>query len=80
MSSEDVSDAAVTVVFSLFNSQGGALFMATLLAKKMGGKVKDFFCHENTNGVFVSADLGSGVPGPVLAHPVYTQQKSWGKP
>lgn len=44
------------------------------------GKSKKLFCHENTNGVFVSADLGSGVSGPVLAHPVYTQQKSWGKP
>lgn len=44
------------------------------------GKSKRFFCNENTNGVFVSADLGSGVSGPVLAHPVYTQQKSWGKP
>lgn len=42
VSSDDISDAAVTVVFSLFNSQSGTLFMATLLAKEMGEKVKDF--------------------------------------
>jgi len=28
------------VVFFLFNSQGGTLFKATLLAKENGGKVK----------------------------------------
>ena len=67
------------VVFFLVNSQGGTLFKATLLAKENGGKVKDT-CNKNINGVFVSADLGSGVSGPVLALPVCSQQKSWGKP
>lgn len=38
VSSDDVSDVEVAVVFSPFNSQGGTLFMATLLAKKMGEK------------------------------------------
>lgn len=43
------------------------------------GKSKKLFCHENTNGVFVSADLGSGVSGPVLAHPVVYPAKVLGK-
>lgn len=36
LSSDDISDVDVAVVFPSFNSQGGPLFMATLLAKKMG--------------------------------------------
>lgn len=38
VSSDDISDVDVAVVFSPFNSQGGTLFMATLLAKEMGEK------------------------------------------
>lgn len=66
-------------LFLFFNSQGSTLFKPNLLAKENGGKVKDC-CNENTNGVFVSADLGSGVSGPVIALPVCTQQRSRGKP
>lgn len=68
------------MIFFLFNSQGGTLFKATLLAKENGGKSKRLCCNENTNGVSVSADLGSGVSGPDLVLPMCTQQKSWGKP